>query len=183
MNEVYKKQVRLLMDVFCNMPIVPLAQLYGGKLCAALDRQHPRDLFDVKLLLDNEGFTDEIKRGLLFGLVSSNRPAHEMLSPHLQDQRHAFERQFEGMTAVPFSYDEFEATRIKLIEIVNTKLNCIDKSFLLGINRLMPDWSIHDWQAFPSVKWKMLNLQKFKNEKPEGYLQQLSKLEAVLEHY
>src|SRR5690606_34438771 len=35
-------------EAFCAMPLVPLAQLYGGKLCAALDRQHPRDLFDVK---------------------------------------------------------------------------------------------------------------------------------------
>jgi len=29
--------------------------LYAGKICAALDRQHPRDLFDVHLLLKNEG--------------------------------------------------------------------------------------------------------------------------------
>jgi hypothetical protein len=36
--------------------------LYGGKLCAALDRQHPRDLFDVGLLLRNEGITPAIRR-------------------------------------------------------------------------------------------------------------------------
>ena len=60
-------------NVFCAMPLVQIAQLYGGKICAALDRQHPRDLFDIKLLLDNEGFTSEIKRGVIFGLVSSNR--------------------------------------------------------------------------------------------------------------
>ena len=30
-------------NVFCAMPLVPPGQLYGGKLCAALDRQHPRD--------------------------------------------------------------------------------------------------------------------------------------------
>lgn len=65
-------------DVFCAMSIVPLGQLYGGKLCAALDRQHPRDLFDTKLLLEGIGFTDEIKRGFIFALISSNRPTHEM---------------------------------------------------------------------------------------------------------
>ena len=32
--------------------IVSLSQLYGGKIAAALDRQHPRDLFDVKLMFD-----------------------------------------------------------------------------------------------------------------------------------
>lgn len=168
-------------DVFCAMPIVPLAQLYGSKLCAAIDRQHPRDLFDVKLLLDNEGFTNEIKRGFLFGLVSSNRPTYEMLNPHLQDQPSAFERQFEGMSAEAFSYDDYEATRLQLIDIINTNFDDNDKAFLLSLNRLEPDWSIYDYQDFPSMKWKILNLEKFKKEKPDSYQQQLSELESILE--
>ncbi len=167
-------------DVFCAMPLVPLGQLYGGKICAALDRQHPRDLFDVRLLLDNEGFTYEIKRGFLFGLVSSNRPTHEMLNPHLLDQRMAFENQFEGMSAIEFSYDEYEATRLQLIETIQVGLNENDKVFLKSFNSLEPDWSIYDFQAFPSVKWKLLNLEKFKTEKPESYQQQLSELERIL---
>ncbi len=168
-------------DAFCAMPLVPLAQLYGGKLCAALDRQHPRDLFDVKLLLDNEGFTDEIKQGFILGLVSSNRPTHEMLDPHLLDQRTAFENQFEGMTTIEFSYDDYEATRLQLIETVKASLSEEDKAFLLSLNRLTPDWSIYDYQNFPSVKWKILNLEKFKKDNPEAYQQQLSELESVLE--
>ena len=168
-------------DAFCAMPLVPLSQLYGGKICAALDRQHPRDLFDVKLLLDNEGFTEEIKRGLLFGLVSSNRPAFELLDPHLLDQRTAFENQFEGMSAIEFSYDDFETTRLQLIETVKTSLNESDRAFLLSLNGLEPDWSIYDFQEFPSVKWKLLNLEKFRQDKPEIYQQQIDALKGVLE--
>ena len=168
-------------DVFCAMPLVPLAQLYGGKLCAALDRQHPRDLFDVKLLFESEGFTDEIKQGFILGLVSSNRPTHEMLDPHLLDQRTAFENQFEGMTTIEFSYDDYETTRLQLIETVNASLSEEDKAFLLSLNRLTPDWSIYDYQNFPSVKWKLLNLEKFKKDNPEAYQQQLSELESILE--
>ena len=168
-------------DVFCMIAIMPLNQLYGGKLCAALDRQHPRDLFDVKLLLDNDGFTDEMKRGFLFGLVSSNRPTHEMLNPHLHDQRTVFERQFGGMSAVAFSYDDYEATRFQLIETIHTSLDDNDKDFLLSLNRLEPDWSIYDFQGFPSVKWKLLNLEKFKKGKPNIYQQQLIDLENILE--
>lgn len=167
-------------DVFCAMPIVPLGQLYGGKFCAAMDRQHPRDLFDVKLLLENEGFTDDIKRGFIFGLVGSNRPSHEMLNPNLLDQRMAFENQFEGMSAIEFGYDEYETTRLQLIETIQSGLNEDDKAFLLSFNRLEPDWSIYDFQEFPSVKWKILNLEKFKAENPETYQQQLSKLEMFL---
>jgi predicted nucleotidyltransferase component of viral defense system len=167
-------------DAFCAMPIVPLGQLYGGKLCAAIDRQHPRDLFDVKLLLENEGFIDDIKRGFLFGLVSSNRPTHEMLNPNFLDQRIAFENQFEGMSTIAFSYDEYEATRLQLIETIQSSLNESDKAFLLSLNGLEPDWSIYDFQAFPSVKWKLLNLEKFKTENPETYQQQLSELGKLL---
>jgi predicted nucleotidyltransferase component of viral defense system len=167
-------------DVFCAMPIVSLAQLYGGKICAALDRQHPRDLFDVKLMLDNEGFTDEIKRGVLFGLVSSNRPTFELLNPHLLDQRMAFENQFEGMSVIAFSYDEYEATRLQLMETIQSSLNASDKAFLLSLTGLEPDWSIYDFQVFPSVKWKLLNLETFKTENPETYRQQLNELDKVL---
>lgn len=168
-------------DVFCAMPLVPLAQLYGGKICAAIDRQHPRDLFDVKLLLENEGFTDEIKRGFIFGLVGSNRPTHEMLNPNLLDQRMAFENQFEGMSAIEFSYDEYEATRLQLIETIQVGLNENDKVFLKSFNSLEPDWSIYDFQEFPSVKWKLLNLEKFRQDKPEIYQQQIDALKGILE--
>ena len=48
------------------------ADIYGSKLCAALDRQHPRDLFDVKLLLDNEGITDKTRTAFIVYLISHN---------------------------------------------------------------------------------------------------------------
>lgn len=168
-------------DAFCVMPIVPLAQLYGGKLCAALDRQHPRDFFDVKLLLENEGFTDEIKRGFIYSLVSSNRPTYELLNPHLHDQRMAFVRQFEGMSEIAFSYDDYETTRFRLIDTIKAGLNDQDKAFLLSLNRLAPEWSIYDFQVFPSVKWKLLNLEKFKRDNFDAYQQQLTVLEGILE--
>src|SRR5690554_396942 len=167
-------------NVFCAMSVVPLGQLYGGKICAALDRQHPRDLFDTKLLLENIGFTDEIKCGFLFALMSSNRPTHEMLAPNLLDQMAAFENQFEGMSNVVFAYADFEATRVKLIETVTRSLNEADKQFLLSFNQLEPDWSVYDYRQFPSVKWKLMNLAKFKKESPEVYQLQLEKLSALL---
>jgi hypothetical protein len=36
---------------YIEVPVLHLHDLYAGKLCAALDRQHPRDLFDVQILL------------------------------------------------------------------------------------------------------------------------------------
>ncbi len=50
---------------YVEMKMLSIPDLYAGKLCAALDRQHPRDLFDVKFLLENEGLTDDLKKTFL----------------------------------------------------------------------------------------------------------------------
>ena len=167
-------------DVFCTVPMVPLGQIYGGKICAALDRQHPRDLFDVKLLLENEGLNTEVKAGLIYGLLSGNRPTHEMLAPNTIDQRIAFENQFEGMTAHDFAYGDYENTRNLLLKTVMESLNESDRKFLIDFNKLEPDWSLYPYQEFPSVKWKMLNLKKFKTNKLDRYARHLSQLETQL---
>lgn len=167
-------------DVFCTMPIMPLGQLYGGKICAALDRQHPRDLFDVKFLLENEGFTDEIKTGFLLCLLSGDRPIHETVRPNLQDQRLAMQNQFEGMSEEPFSYDDYEATRDQLIETIHQNLNGQDKAFLLSVKNLKPDWSLYDFERFPAVQWKIQNLQKLEDANPDKHRAQYEALKEKL---
>lgn len=116
------EKTQVSFDAFCVMPIVSMGQLFGGKIVAALDRQHPRDLFDVKYLLEAEGFTDEIKEGFLLCLLCSDRPINEVIRPNFQDQRSAHENQFAGMTDDTFSYEEFEVTREKLVQVVNQSL-------------------------------------------------------------
>ena len=111
-------------DAFCEINVVPIAQLYGGKLCAALDRQHPRDLFDVHLLLQENNYSTAIKRGFIYALACSNRPIHEILAPNFIDQRAVFENQFLGMSKVHFTYDDYEQTRLELVRTVQRQLSC-----------------------------------------------------------
>ena len=152
----------------------------GGKICAALDRQHPRDLFDVKFLLDNGGITEEIKIGFLLSLLGSERPMHEILKPNLKDQRLALANQFYGMTAEQFSYSDFEDTRNWLVEKILSTLTNYDKIFLVSVINMAPDWSIYDFERFPNVQWKMVNLQKLKEEKPDKHKKLVLRLEAML---
>jgi len=156
-------------DVFCAIQIVPLEQLYGGKICAALDRQHPRDLFDVNYLLKNEGFTNTIKKGFLFSLLSSNRPINEMLFPNLLDMRLSMTNQFEGMSKELFSYDDFEKTRNELIGAIHNSLTAEDKKFLLAFKNLTPDWSIYNFENFPAIQWKLKNLKVLKENNPKKH--------------
>ncbi|MBX3256276.1 MAG: nucleotidyl transferase AbiEii/AbiGii toxin family protein [Chitinophagaceae bacterium] len=125
-------------EVFCTIPVVSLGQLFGGKIVAALDRQHPRDLFDVKYLLEKEGFTQEVKEGFLLCLLCSDRPIHEVITPNLQDQQSALANQFSGMTDEEFSYEEYENVRKKLVTTIHKHLTDRDKAFLLSVKNVTP---------------------------------------------
>ena len=167
-------------NAFCAIPTVNFGQLFGGKICAALDRQHPRDLFDVKYLLENEGFTPEVKTGFLLCLLSSNRPIAEMLDPNRIDQRLAMTNQFDGMSKEVFSYEDFENTRETLIETIHANLNDSDKKFLVGFKNAEPDWSLYDFQKFPSVQWKLQNIANLKSKNPRKHTDIFEKLKEKL---
>jgi hypothetical protein len=84
------------------------------------------------------------------------------------------------MSDVPFSYADYESTRVSLLNEIKTSLLDEDKYFLLSVNRLEPDWSHYAFEQFPSIQWKLLNLEKFKNIKTNEYQYQLEELEKVL---
>lgn len=162
------------------MPVVSTGQLFGGKIVAALDRQHPRDLFDVKYLLETEGFNQEIKEGFLLFLLCSDRPINELLVPNFLDQRSALINQFSGMTDETFTYDEYESIRSELVSSVHKNLIDTDREFLLSLKNLTPDWRIYDFQDFPSIKWKLHNLQRLKERKPDKHKEQYEILKTSL---
>ena len=154
-------------ETFAEIAVVSKGELYGGKICAALDRQHPRDLFDVKHLLDDEGLTPDIKHGMIAGLLSHPRPISEVLFPLFKDQRAIFDAQFAGMAFDPFSYDDYEATRLRLNDAVQSALTANDKAFLLSFKAGEPDWSlidIPDLSRLPAVQWKLANIGKLKSD-------------------
>ena len=126
-------------EAFCVIQLVDNAHLFGGKMCAALDRQHPRDLFDIQRMFQIMPFDNYLKKGFIFYLVSSNRPIVEMLFPHLKDQHLVFEKQFMGMTYEPFSYADFENIRDLLIQKIHTSLSTKDKIFLMSIENGTPE--------------------------------------------
>ena len=171
-------------EMFDRSPViqvVPVGQIYGGKLCAALDRQHPRDLFDIKLLMENEGFSEEVRKGFLLCLLCSDRPINEVLMPNFQDQRQAMENQFTGMSDVPFTYEDFERTREQMVKTINQGLTEIDKKFLLSVKNCEPDWSIYDFERFPAIQWKLLNLRKLKNSNSDKHQELYEALKKKLE--
>ena len=165
--------------LYCEANIVPMTQLYGGKIAAALSRQHPRDLFDVRYI--NFPLAD-CREGLIFCLLGSDRPIHESFAPRLIDQREAMTNQFNGMTGIPFSYEEFEETRAKLIADVNSMMTDADKNFLVSFEYGKPEWDGYEFaymQNFPSVKWKLVNLAKLAKQNPKKLAEEDAKLKSL----
>jgi predicted nucleotidyltransferase component of viral defense system len=167
-------------DVFVSMRVLPQGQIFGSKICAALDRQHPRDLFDVKCLLRNEGITKEIKVGFLFYLLGHERPINEVLAPNWKDQKQAMETQFSGMSVENFAYEDYEQTRKALLTVIHESLTDADKDFLLNLKDLKPDWTIYDFERFPGIAWKMENLRILKKNNPQKHTKLFEALKQTL---
>lgn len=167
-------------DVFCEMQLVDNPHLFGGKICAALDRQHPRDLFDIHQMFRNMAFDNDLKKGFIFYLVSSNRPLVELLFPNPINQKLVFENQFTGMTLEPFSYNDFETTRILLIQKIHASLSAEDKEFFLSIEDGTPKWDTYDFSSFPAIQWKLVNVNKLKKQNPTKHKIMLSQLRVKL---
>lgn len=167
-------------DKFCEVRIVSQKQLWGGKINAALDRQHPRDLFDVRNMMNEIGYSTAIKEGFLFFLLCGKRPIHEMLRPRSVDQSAVFESQFKGMTDIFFGYEEYERTRELLISTVNRSLTNKDKDFLLKFAKGEPDWERVDYSNYPAVRWKLLNINKLKESNAQKFEEQIAKLKQIL---
>lgn len=165
----------------CKARTVSFSQLYGGKITAALSRQHPRDLFDCKYM-ELQSF-DDVKNGFMLCLLGSDKPIIESLQPHDIDQTEALENQFQGMTETPFGYEDYLESKTALLSLVNDGLTITDKEFLLSFEQGEPDWNkccAGDLSQYPSVQWKLLNIGKLEESNPVKFEQGVNKLRRYL---
>ena len=168
---------------YAEMQVASLPDLYAGKICAALDRQHPRDLYDVKFLFDNEGLTEDLRKTFLVFLISHQRPMAELLDPHFKDISETYASEFVQMAEVEVSLKELEAVRQKLVHDLNSRMTNDEKRFLLSFKSKAPDWKLLGMEnldqiaSLPSVRWKMINLEQMPEKK---YTLALDKLEKIL---
>ncbi|WP_253822028.1 nucleotidyl transferase AbiEii/AbiGii toxin family protein [Vibrio sp. 99-8-1] len=165
---------------YAEMPVVALADLYAGKIVAALDRQHPRDLFDVKWLLENEGLTDDIRKALLVYLSSHNRPMAELLRPQFKDIAALYAGEFVSMAKHDIPLKELVSVRERLVQLIHQGLTKDEKEFLWSFKNLSPKWELlglNGVNELPALKWKQINLARMSDEK---HKQACGKLFSVL---
>lgn len=166
---------------FAEIQVVSFADLYAGKIVAALDRQHPRDLFDVRDLFLNEGIDTLLRNAFIVYLISHNRPLGEILAPVRKDISQEFARGFNGMTSTTVSLDELLEVREKLIAEIVGKMPIAHREMLISFCLGQPDWSLLDLPHvanLPAVKWRIENLAKQNKQRRD---EQFAHLKAVLD--
>jgi hypothetical protein len=167
---------------YAEIQVVSLPDLYGGKLCAAMDRQHPRDLYDVNILLKEQGISRDIFIGFLTYALSHPRPIHEVMAPRWKPLAETFHNEFKGMTVDPIEFDKLMATRAAMMSALQAQITEKDCEFLLSFKEGNPDWTLFDEPSIaglPAVRWKQMNIKKLANNKTK-HKDQIESLRLVL---
>lgn len=163
-----------------QLPILSPSELYGSKLVAAMDRQHPRDFFDVKMMYESHGLTPEILDCFVVYLAGHNRPVHEVLFSKPQLMEAAFKNEFEGMTSESVSLKELTTTQSKLMSELPQALTNRHRDFLMSLVQATPDWSLLPFdhvKNLPAIKWKLQNLKSLKSKNGVKFKLQQNELE------
>jgi hypothetical protein len=175
-----------------SVPTLAVDELYGSKLVAAMDRQHPRDLFDVLRLYDvgidgARGLTDGMVECFVLYLAGHNRPMDEVLAPRVdggkKDLRLAYESSFAGMTREPVELSALDAARERLFAELPRRLAARQRRFLVGLARAEPDWSLVECphaKDLPAIRWRLQNLVHFRETRPREWERQAAALERAL---
>jgi len=182
-GSVYPPEIRILsksaQDLFelsVQSRTLSVDELYAGKVCAALDRQHPRDLFDVHFLVKNEGLTPKIRRAFIVYLISHPRPMIEILNPQAKDMRDIFEKEFKGMIAEDVTCENLDTTRNALVSMLRSELTTEERRFIVSVKESHPRWdllALEGIENLPAVKWKLLNIGKMDSLKHQKAVHKL----------
>lgn len=175
------EKAQVLFKTYIEILITTPADLYAGKFCAALNRQHPRDLFDVKLFLEQGEITDEIRQAFIVYMASDRRPMHELLNPNIKPyaaQKQLHENEFIGMVDQDIQYQELAGIVGSLTTTFKKLFTLNEKRFLLSLAEGQPQWQLMPFahlEKLPALQWKLINIQKMDSDKRKQTYKALEK--------
>jgi hypothetical protein len=145
-----------------------------------MDRQHPRDIFDVLLLWEKGGITPGMLDCMVCYLAGHNRPVHEVLFANKRNLESSFSNEFDGMTRKLVRLKDLEDMQAELLISLTRLLTAEQRTFLMGMAKACPDWSllpVVHLKDLPAIRWKLANLERLKSQNPNKFNQQASQLE------
>ncbi len=175
-TRVLCQKAKDLFELSLEARTLSFEDLYGGKACAALDRQHPRDLFDINMLFKNEGLQEKVRKAFIVYLVSHSRPMIEILNPHWGDLRPVFEKEFQGMVVEPVTAEELRSAGKQLVSTIHNELTYEERLFIVSIKEGKPQWNllgVPGIENLPAVQWKLQNIRRMTPAKHREALRRL----------
>jgi len=167
-----------------QLPVLHADELYGSKLVAAMDRQHPRDIFDVMGLYENGGLTPGMVECFVCYLAGHNRPVHEVLFGNEVEISAAFTNEFAGMTSDAVTLNALLAVRRRLLAELPAMLTVNQRAFLSGLVRGEPEWTLMECghlAEMPAIRWKLENIWKLKKANSKKFQAQAEALDACFQ--
>lgn len=165
---------------FAPTQVLDFADLYAGKLAAASSRQHPRDLFDIGLLLEDERADATLWRTFLVYLTCSPKPAWELLAPREpMGFETIFDAHFKGMTAKPVTAAQLLENRAQLLLWISKKLDKPSCDFLWSVENERPGFELINLEgaaALQGVGRKLQNLARRSKAKRQADRHQLEQV-------
>ena len=157
------------------VPVLATPELFGSKLVAAMDRQHPRDIFDVMHMLSQFGWQASFVDCFVAYLAGHNRPVHEVLFPKTKPLEPAFTNEFAGMTRDTVELDTLTQVQGRLLQELPQQLTPAHRDFLLSLVQGAPAWELMPMQhlrELPALKWKLMNLAKLQKSSAKRFAAQ-----------
>jgi predicted nucleotidyltransferase component of viral defense system len=157
------KKAQDIFEMSLKSRVLSTPDLYAGKICAALDRQHPRDLFDIYLLLKSDGLNSETRKAFIVYLISHPRPMFEILNPKAKDITGIYEKEFKGMIAEDIPIAVLEKSLNDLVKKLKEEFTENERRFILSVKKSHPEWDLLELngvQNLPAIKWKLMNISK-----------------------
>lgn len=171
------QNAQTLFEMSVGVKSLSFSELYASKICATLDRQHPRDLFDIHLLLRNEGLDNRMHKAFIVYLICHPRPIVELLNPNFLDIKRIFENEFVGMTRVNINLGDLLDTRKTLVSLIKKSLTNEEMKFLISVKKGEPKWDLLGLRGvadLPAVKWKLINIKRMDKKNHKKALEKLS---------
>ena len=136
----------------------------------------------MKLLLDDQGISPEIRRAFVVYLAEHGRPMSELLAPTLRDIERLYREQFIGMTRLKVLLADLVRVQRTLANTLVRALDDDEKEFLLSMKRGEPEWhrlGIEHLSQLPGIQWKLINIRKMDSGKRKAALDRLIRILAT----
>ncbi len=179
-------KAQALFEVSAPARLLDSREIYAGKVVAALDRQHPRDLFDIWSRNQSSSFTSDDIDLVSVYIAGHNRPPHEILASRNKPLQLSYENSFVGMTAdLPPAVQTLADTREDLRRTVRSLMSPQARQFLTTFFACEPEWGALPFtqlSGLPALQWKLQNLELFRSRRPQEFRRHNDQLAAILFH-